>query len=285
VDEEESEDERPRAWNPFTPSGVASFANAPLGHLLTVELVTALLVFLATALYLDRSWATAIDRAVEGFPPGSRIHAGEVDLPGTEALRLSTNHLVGITWSRVDAPGSASDVELHLHPDEWKLSTLFGYVNLPYPPGISQPLNRETLSPRWGAWRSGLLPLAAMAYTTGIVVAWFVLAAVYSWPIRVFTFFRDKHTSRLGCWKLCAAALLPGAFLMAAATVFYTLGQIPVVGVAVAFIAHIVLGWAYVLCGAVALPLIPETEQLQGNPFRREPGKKRAKPGKNPFKK
>ena len=172
MDEEESEDERPRAWNPFTPSGVASFANAPLGHLLTVELVTALLVFLATALYLDRSWATAIDRAVEGFPPGSRIHAGKVDLPGTEALPPSTNHLVGITWSRVDPPGSASDVELHLHPDEWKLSTLFGYVNLPYPPGISQPLNRETLSPRWGAWRSGLLPLAAMAYTTGIVVAW-----------------------------------------------------------------------------------------------------------------
>lgn len=283
MSDDDLDDEPPRAWNPFTPAGVASFANAPLGHLLTVQLITALAVFLSVVFYLDRSWADAVDSAVENLPPGSLVRAGRLTIPGTNALHLATNRFVGMTFATNDAPGAVADVEIRLTADQWQISGLPGYLSLPYPASLDEPIDRASVAPKWGAWRSAVVPLSGAAITAGICLAWFALATAYAWPLRVVVFFRDKLTSRLGCWKLCAAALLPGALLMACATVFYTLGQIPAIGVAVAFVAHIVLGWTYVICGAVALPFLPDAESLRSNPFG---GKEKTKTGpgrKNPF--
>jgi len=285
VADDEPEDEPPRAWNPFTPGGVASFANAPLGQLLTVQFVSALLVFLSFTFYLDHSWAAAIDSAVENLPAGSHLAEGRLRIPGSAALHLSTNRFVGITFAVNDAPGAVADVAIRLSPVEWRISSLPGYLTLPYPRALAAALDRESLLPRWGAWRSAVVPLTAGVYTVGVMLGWMVLATLYAWPLKVLVFFRDKLTSRLGCWKLCAAALLPGALLMASATVFYTLGHIPAIGVAMAFVAHFVLGWAYVICGAVALPFIPETERLRGNPFGDKGEKRRPKDRRNPFRK
>jgi hypothetical protein len=283
VADDDSEDELPRAWNPFTPAGVASFANSPLSQLLTVQFVGALLVFLSFTFYLDRSWATALDSAVENFPAGSRLQDGRLWVPGGDTVLLSTNRFVGIVYTERDAADSVSDIKIRLSSTGLSIATLPGYIALPYPRSWSIALDRGSLSPRWGAWRSAVVPLTAGAGTLGVVFSWILLAGLYAWPLRLLVFFRDKLTSRLGCWKLCAAALLPGALLMASATVFHTLGQIPIIGLAMAFVTHLLLGWAYVICGAVALPFLPEAERLRDNPFNGDRTAPKGVSGSNPF--
>lgn len=277
------EDQRPVAWNPFTPGGVASYAIAPLGNLLSTQFVAAFLLWITAMFYLSQSWVPAIDSMIGQIPIGTRIQNGRLFIPSHEPIIFSDNRLVGIVWAKEDAPGPTSDIEVRLMPNEFRVATMIGYLPLPYPHHEDQTVDKDALSPRWGAWRPAIIPLVAGLFTLFIWGAWAALAAIYAWPIRVAIFFRDKLTSPLGSWKLCSAALMPGAFLLTAALLFYTLGRIPVAGLIIAFAAHFVLGWVFVFFGAVALPLIPEAEREQGNPFSNE--KRKKKPKKNPFKK
>jgi len=284
VADDEDEDERPVAWNPLTPGGVAAYANAPLSHLLATQGAVAFLLWLTLMFYLSQSWAPAIDDTIERLPAGSRVSDGHLAIPGDRPVYFTDNRLVGIMWARGDAPGSGADIDVRLHPDKVSISSLLGYLALPYPPMVDQPLSRDLLAPRWGAWRPAIIPVVAGALALGVWAGWFALAALYAWPIRVIVFFRDKLTSRLGCWKLCSAALMPGALLLTAALLFYTLGQIPLAGLLIAFGIHFVLGWSYVICGAIALPLLPETAALkQGNPFSNGKSRKRGSSNSNPF--
>lgn len=281
----EDEDERPVAWNPLTPGGVASFANAPLAQLLATQGTFAFVLWLTLMFYISSSWVPAIDDTIERLPAGSRVAEGKLKIAGSSPNYFTDNRLVGIMWAYGDAPGSGADIDVRLHPGEISISSLFGYLSLPYPSMVDQTLDRDSLAPRWGAWRPAIIPLVAGGLTLGVWGSWALLGAVYAWPIRVAVFFRDKLTSRLGCWKLCSAALMPGALLLTAAILFYTLGKIPVAGLAIAFCVHFVLGWSYVLCGAVALPLLPEAKQLKGNPFTHKHGRTGSRSRSNPFSK
>ena len=279
---DETIEEQPVAWNPLTPGGVASFANAPLGQLFQTQGIVAFLIWLVFMFYLSQSWAPAIDQTIEQIPPGSRFSGGRLHLPGPPHFQLSDNRLVGITRTSPDAPDSVSDIKVRLMTNHWQVSTLFGYVALPYPTGEIE-LTRDGLSPRWGAWRTAIIPLVAGVAAVMVWLSWAMLAAIYSWPIRVIVFFRDKLTTRLGSWKLCSAALLPGALMMTAAILLYTIGQMPVAGLTLAFAIHFILGWVYIASGAIALPLLPDAAQLKGNPFAKD--KKRKKRSRNPFRK
>jgi hypothetical protein len=279
----DEDDEQPVAWNPLTPGGVASFANAPLGQLLSAQGAAAFLLWLTMMFYLSQSWVPAIDETIEALPAGSRIADGKLHIPNAGPVHLSDNRLISILWTTVDAPGTVSDIQIRLTPAGWQISALFGYISLPYPKLADYSLDRDALSPRWGAWRPAIIPIVAGLGVIGVWIGWVILAAIYAWPIRVAVFFRDKLTSRLGCWKLCSAALLPGALLLTAAILFYSLGKIPVAGLTIAFAAHFVLGWSYLICGAFALPLLPEAAQLQGNPF--TPNHRKKKRDRNPFRK
>lgn len=267
----------------MTPGGVATFANAPLSQLIATQGTFAFLLFLTLIYYLSQSWVPAINDTIEALPSGSRVADGKLRIPVTNPIYFTQNRLVGIMWASNDAPGQGSDIQVRLMPDEIQISALFGILSLPYPSPIDQALDRDTLSPPWGAWRPVIIATVAGLLTGGVWLSWAVLAAIYAWPIRVAVYFRDKQTSHHGCWKLCSAALLPGGLLLTASILFYTLGKIPVAGLAIAFGIHFVMGWSYVFCGAVALPLLPEAAQTESNPFNKTP--KQNKDTKNPFKK
>jgi len=282
VSEPEDTSEEPVAWNPLTPGGVASFANAPLGQLLQTQGAIAFLTWLVFMFYLSQSWSPAVDQTIERIPIGSQLSGGRLHLPGSPQFKLSDNRFVGITRTSRDAPDSIADIKVRLLTNHWQVSTLFGYVALPYPTGDYR-FKRDELSPRWGAWKTAIIPAVAAAATICVWLSWIMLAAVYSWPIRVIVFFRDKLTMKLGSWKLCSAALLPGALLMSAAILMYTLGRMPVAGLSLAFALHFVVGWVYIASGAIALPLLPDAAQVKGNPFTKD--KKKKKRGRNPFRK
>jgi hypothetical protein len=282
----DSEDQEPEsapiAWNPLTPGGVASYANAPLTQLLFTQALAAFVVFAATLFYLHRAWTPVLNSAVERFPSGAELSGQSLYMPGVHPLVLGENRLLSATWVTNDALTPDADIELRLGRDEWSTGSLLGYIALPYPPYLELNLARENSAPKWGAWRSAAVPGLAAAVALSMWLAWIAMAAFYAWPIRVVVFFRDKLTSRLGSWKLCAAALLPAAVFMSSAIVLYTLGKIPVAGLLIAFAAHFVIGWFYIVAGAIALPVIPEAELLKGNPFIKGKKKKAGKK-KNPF--
>ncbi len=60
------------------------------------------------------------------------------------------------------------------------------------------------------------------------------------------------------------ASLLPAALFFTAAMVLYALRQLSLVGLLVAWLLHIVLGWAYV---AIAMLQLPAERSPKGNPF------------------
>ena len=95
------------------------------------------------------------------------------------------------------------------------------------------------------------------------------MACVYSVPALLFGFYANRPTSFAERFKLSAAALLPAALLFDAAILLYALGQLTLVGLAVANVLHILVGWAYLIIAMLQLPMV---EAATGNPFSRSTG-------------
>ncbi len=276
----------PVAWQPITPTGIAAFANAPLRRLLTVQAVIGLFLMAAFITYFARTWVPVISEVTQLLPETSIIRDGQLHWPPDTPPILVENSFFSLAVARQQArpAGQTADFKIELSRDELKMTSLLGYWSFTYPRWAEIPLTRAELEPKWGAWLPALLAGISGLITFGIWLSWCGLAAVYSWPLRVMVYFRDRQTSRLGCWKLSSAALLPGALLMGMATLLYALEQIPLVGVIVAFGIHLVMGPVYAFLSAFALPLLPEAATLKGNPFSDSDKKKSSTQGrKNPF--
>jgi hypothetical protein len=94
-----------------------------------------------------------------------------------------------------------------------------------------------------------------------------VLATVYSLPLRLLTFYSDRQVTWPGCWRIAAAALLPGALLMAGAIVLYGFNRLSFIGLLFAWLLHLVIGWIYLSIAPARLPRIHDLPARRGNPF------------------
>src|SRR5512140_1083235 len=70
---------RPLAWQPLTPRGVAAFADVSLGRLLPVQLVVALIVAGTGVWFLHTAWFPVITTAIRLLPDRGQIQAGRLD--------------------------------------------------------------------------------------------------------------------------------------------------------------------------------------------------------------
>src|SRR5207244_1535387 len=70
--------------------------------------------------------------------------------------------------------------------------SLLGYVQVEYPREWIVAFNREELAPWWGAWRPALLALTALGVVLGLLLVWYVLAAVYVLPVWALVFFANR---------------------------------------------------------------------------------------------
>jgi hypothetical protein len=101
-----------------------------------------------------------------------------------------------------------------------------------------------------------------------LLVSWVGLAFLYAVPVWWLGFFLNRDLSWSGSWKLSSAALLPGALVMLAGISFYDLGALDLVGMLFLFIAHIVVGWAYLVLGVLAAARVNSETGARKNPFR-----------------
>ena len=88
---------RPRAWQPFTPKGIAAFASASGGRLLLVQAVMALLSALAIVWFAWYGWIPEIKEAIRNLPAEGVIERQQLKLHVNAALPLADKRgLLGI---------------------------------------------------------------------------------------------------------------------------------------------------------------------------------------------
>jgi hypothetical protein len=258
------------AWQPFTFGGLAAFARAGLGRLLLVELVVALLVSGSAVWFLRRACAPVVLQVIQELPETARITNGR--LAGIDdTLIAQTKFLaIAVTPDTSGQIGQSADFQVQFRPTDFRIGSVFqpdwGW-EFDYAPGATLNLGRSNLEPWWGAWHPILLAGAGLAVLVLLFGIWALLASIYTLPAKFFAWFMDRQLSWGGAWRMSAASLLPGAVLMGAALFLYSCQAVDLIGLAVVFAAHLLLGWVCLGGGAWACPRL-HPDILKQNPFR-----------------
>ncbi len=145
-------------FNLWDEAGLSSWDS--LLHRLAVglTLIAATLVAVVTTWGVVRCWFPVISEAAEKLPQTSSINSGTLQWPDSSPLLLSANKYLSIVVDlNFDSSlGLDSDVAIVLGQRSFRIYSLAGYVEFPYPPSI--PLYREVFKPWWNAWKD-ILPL------------------------------------------------------------------------------------------------------------------------------
>jgi hypothetical protein len=89
--------------------------------------------------------------------------------------------------------------------------------------------------------------LTTLATIVSLLVMWWSLAFVYLPLVKLIAFFADRVVTWRGAWRLSAAALLPGALIVAVGIVLYGFGAVDLFRLALLYALHIVAGLVFVV--------------------------------------
>ena len=256
------------AWQPFTPRGIAAFAQASNARLLVVELLVALVVVAAVISFLRGVWFPVVEEAIEKLPAGGTIRRGELSFNGPSPLRLAENPRLAIVVDvdRTGAAGQVADVEVTFTRHQVIVCGALGCWLRPYDPRYVIGFNRAEAEPAWGAWQWPVLAVAILGTFAFLFVSWWALAALYVPYTKLFAFFSDRAVSWRGAWRLNAAAMLPGACLMAAGIVLYGFGAMDLFRFGLLFALHLLAGLIFAITSPFFLPRA-ESLARPRNPF------------------
>ncbi len=276
-------EERPLAgaWQPLTPRGVAAFSLAPVGRLLLIQFIIALLAAGAVVWFLATAWFPILREGIRQLPESGVIQDQQLSYPRPSTDPLAENRFLALVVD-LDGAGVASlatDLRVEFHRRQVVLCAFPGCLGWNYPKGWVVQFNQPELESWWGAWETAIHLLIGLAVVAGLFANWLVLATLYCPVARIYAFFKDRQLTLLGSWKLSAAALLPGTLLSAAALVLYEQGVIDLLRCLVLWALQLPVGWVYLFTSPLRLPRASDALHAPGrNPFGRE------KPGlSNPF--
>lgn len=256
------------AWQPFTPRGVAAFANATLTRVILAQLAVALLVAAVVVWFLRMTWLPVIGEAIQQLPPTGMIRNGTLTYGGEPQVVLAQNRWLSIAvdvQGESAKTGQAADVEATFERNSMTLCSVLGCWRQHYWPGYFISFNRAELEPRWGAWRGPILAVATLATAISLYVMWWGLALLYAPVIKCIAFFFDRIVTWRGAWRQSAAALLPGALLAAAGLLLYGFAAVDLFRLGLIYALHFVCGLAFVVASPFFLP------KLSSLPSRRNP--------------
>lgn len=258
------------AWQPITPQGVAAFARAPWRRLLLVQFIIALVIGCSIAWFANHGYLPVISKAIGQLPATGQIKDGQLDWKAEPARILASNNFLAITLD-LEHSGqqrTTSHIQFEFGRTDVRVQSLFGYLEIKYPREWIIPANRTELEPLWGAWRPQLLAILILAIVLYLMATWYILATVYAGPAWYLAYFLNRDLSLRGSWRVCGAALLPGALLMWLALSFYALGVMDLVQLGFVSAAHIITGWIYVLLAIHLSPSVTEKSSQPKNPFK-----------------
>lgn len=255
------------AWQPLTPGGVAAFACARRVNLFTVQTVVALIAAAAVLWFVSSAWFPVVSSAIRQLPPGAAIRGGRLAWPVEPATMLAENHFlaIGVDLQHKGQVRSPAHIDVELGASNVRVFSLLGLIQFDYGTKWSVPLTRENLEPWWGAWAPMFLAVLALAVLVWLFLIWAVLATVYCPAAWLVGFFADRELTLRGAWRLSGAALMPSALFLIIGIVLYGLGVLDVVRLLAVGVAHLVIGWVYVVAAPLWCP--KQSTMPKGNPF------------------
>lgn len=256
---------RPRAWQPFTPRGIAAFAPASFGRLFAFQVFVALLAGGTVVWFLWTVWFPIARESIQNLAGEGVLRAGRLELPGYGMQRLVTNRFLTLAID-VDSPrphNYSADVFVVLRRSHVDVCSLFGCALWPYPVRDA-PFTRLELEAQWGAWQPFLLGIAGITVGFAVLFWWWLLAAIYFLFARLLGFFQDRELTLGGSWRLCGAALMTGTVFLLVGIVAYGLSIVDLVPLLLMAALHVVIPWVLIVLGVLALPrAVPKP----ANPF------------------
>jgi len=258
----------PQAWQPFTPRGIAAFAHASSTRLLLAQLAVAALLAATVIWFLSVAWFPVVTDAIRALPNTGEIRGAKLNYGGTSAVRLAENGRLAfvVDIRGTGNAGHVADFEIRFERDRVAICGALGCWYEPYRRGYRISFNRPELEPAWGAWRGPLLGLAALATIASVFVMWWVMALLYAPLVKLIAFYADRAVPWGSAWRLSAAALLPGATIVALAIVLYGFGAVDLPRFVLLYVLHGVTGFLLVLTSPLFLPRLPGARAGR-NPF------------------
>jgi hypothetical protein len=262
-------EKRPIAWRPLTPRGAAAFAHATLGRLLLVQFVVAVLAACALAWAMHAAWYPIIGEAIAGLPPHGAIRNGQLDWRGGPAESLANGRCLALSvdMDHAGATHSPADIQVEFGRGDVWIRSLLGYVRTPYPRRAAVPFNSVESGPWWGAWAPPILAIVMAGVVVGLMLAWAILATVYSAPVWLIGFFANRDLNLRASWRLAGAGLMPGALFLSLAVIGYGLGALDLVQLLAAAALHLLIGWIYAAVAPIYARRNPTLAETAKNPF------------------
>ena len=253
---------------PFTPRGIAAFARTKLIRLLLTQAVVALLASTAIAWFLDDNCFSAVQAAIDHLPDTGKIVDGKLAWTDDSPAMIFEGRVLAfdVDLRHSGQIHSTADVQLEFGRESLRVYSFLGYSEFFYTRDWPMPFNRVDLEPLWGAWAVEVTVLSVVAAFIGLLLSWAVLATVYLLPAWLMGFFMNRDLGPAAAWKLCIAALMPGALLMIVGILLYDLGFLNLIALSFLFAAHFIVGWIYVVTSVFFVPRLADGRP-KGNPF------------------
>ncbi len=213
-------------------------------------------------------WACfpVVNVAIRQLPIRGDIVDGRMPWTNATPILLAGNPILAIVVDpeHTGQLGQTADLQVEFGRTNIHFSALLGYAEIPYPDEIIAAFNRTDLVPWWGAWSQALLGCTALGMLLWLMFVWAALALLYMGPAKAMATIADRALGWRGAWRLCSAALMPGACLVIGATVLYSLTVIDLVRFGFFIIFHLVVGWIYIFASIWCLP---KMKVMKSNPF------------------
>lgn len=256
------------AWQPVTPRGIAAFADATLTRLIVVQLIVGAIVAVAVIWFLRIAWFPVITEAVQHLPEAGVIQEGVLlfGAPSPQSLAENARLAMVVDMDQTRPADHVADVAATFKRNGLEICGALGCWWLPYERGHVMGFNRPEVEPAWGAWRGPILALVGLGVLLLLFLLWWSIAFIYLPLVKLIAFFNDRVVTWRGAWKLSAAALLPGALLVALAVVLYGFGAIDLFRFTLLYVLHVLSGLLFVSTGPLFLPKVTSRVR-RGNPF------------------
>ncbi len=256
-------------WQPLTFGGVAAFALGRTSQLCKVQLLVALGAALCLLWFFTSAWFPVLDAAIRNLPVQAEIRGGRLQWGGETPARLAGSSFlsVAVDLEARSTAASAADVKVVLGATALRLESLLGHWSVRYPKGWVFYLSRSDMGPWWEARQPFLLMGILFGSMLALLIAWWLLAVAYGFLVKGAARLLRREIRFGGCWRLGAAALLPGAAVMSIVIVFYGLHRLPLPGLLLGLVVHVVIGWVYLLGAPLWLPRRQVASAAGANPF------------------